>query len=81
MFKFFKIINLNIIHINVNNKLYNFINKKKKSNSMCLKSLKSRNSRNVKYYSRDNCLKLYNALNKRYIKSYLFFLYSLNYFI
>ena len=29
MFEFFKIINLNIIHINVNNELYNFINKER----------------------------------------------------
>ena len=29
MFKFFKIINLNIIHINVNNKFCNFINKER----------------------------------------------------
>ena len=29
MFKSFKIINLNIIHIDVNNKFYNFINKER----------------------------------------------------
>ena len=29
MFKFFEIINLNIIYINVNNEFYNFINKEK----------------------------------------------------
>ena len=28
MFEFFEIINLNIIYINVNNELYNFIDKK-----------------------------------------------------
>ena len=29
MFEFFEIINLNIIHINVNNKFYSFINKER----------------------------------------------------